>query len=126
MTMWISATTYGIESIIFVYTNGASLTVTFQRHHGVTQYHLPRSATMVAKFPSYSGSAQIVYGAYRLINRYPRPFCAALGGISSLAVPRSSIGVTCPDIITQGVRAARRDTPCDAGQGGWCPRSRTP
>ncbi|MGC2635154.1 MAG: hypothetical protein WA215_13215 [Candidatus Cybelea sp.] len=71
MTMWISATTYGIESIIFVYTNGASLTVTFQRHHGVTQYHLPRSATMVAKFPSYSGSAQIVYGAYRLNQPIP-------------------------------------------------------
>ncbi|MGA2760679.1 MAG: hypothetical protein ABSF08_10220, partial [Candidatus Cybelea sp.] len=51
MTMWISATTYGIESIIFSYTNGAALTVTFQRHHGVTQYHLPHSATIVAKFP---------------------------------------------------------------------------
>jgi outer membrane lipoprotein-sorting protein len=71
MTMWISATTYGIESIIFSYTNGASLTVTFERHHGVTQYHLPRSATVVAKFPSYSGNARIVYGDYRLNQPIP-------------------------------------------------------
>jgi hypothetical protein len=71
MTMWISATTYGIESIIFSYTNGASLTVAFQRHHGVTQYHLPRSATVVAKFPSYSGNARIVYGDYRLNQPIP-------------------------------------------------------
>jgi outer membrane lipoprotein-sorting protein len=71
MTMWISATTYGIESIIFSYTNGASLTITFQRRHGATQYHLPRSATIVAKFPSYSGNAQIVYGDYRLNQPIP-------------------------------------------------------
>ena len=71
MTMWISATTYAIESIIFSYTNGASLTVAFQRHHGVTQYHLPRSATVVAKFPSYSGNARIVYGDYRLNEPIP-------------------------------------------------------
>jgi len=71
MTMWISATTYGIESIIFSYTNGASLTVTFQRRHGVTQYHLPRGATIVAKFPSYSGNAQIVYGDYLLNQPIP-------------------------------------------------------
>ena len=71
MTMWISATSYGIESIIFSYTNGASLTVTFQRRHGVTQYHLARGATIVAKFPSYSGNAQIVYGDYRLNQPIP-------------------------------------------------------
>ena len=71
MTMWISATTYGIESIIFSYANGASLTITFQRRHGATQYHLPRSATIVAKFPSYSGNAQIVYGDYRLNQPIP-------------------------------------------------------
>ncbi len=77
MTMWISATTYGIESIIFSYTNGASLTVAFQRHHGITQYHLPRSATVVAKFPSYSGNAQIVYGDYRLNQPIPATVFAA-------------------------------------------------
>jgi hypothetical protein len=71
MTMWISATTYGIESSIFSYTNGASLTVAFQRHHGATQYHLPRSATVVAEFPSYSGNAQIVYGDYLLNQPVP-------------------------------------------------------
>jgi hypothetical protein len=71
MAMWISATTYGIESIIFSYTNRASLMITFQRRHGVTQYHLPRSATIVAKFPSYSGNAQIVYGDYGLNQPIP-------------------------------------------------------
>jgi hypothetical protein len=71
MTMWISVTTYGIESIIFSYTNGASLTVAFQRHHGLTQYHLSRSATIVAKFPSYSGNARIVYGDYLLNQPIP-------------------------------------------------------
>lgn len=71
MTMWISATTYGIESIIFAYTNGASLTITFQHHHGVSPYHLPRSATVVAKFPSYSGNAQIAYGDYSLNQPIP-------------------------------------------------------
>jgi outer membrane lipoprotein-sorting protein len=71
MTMWISATTYAIESIIFSYTNGATLTVEFQRHHGATQYHLPRSATVVAKFPSYSGNARIVYGDYQLNQPIP-------------------------------------------------------
>ncbi len=77
MTMWISATTFGIESIIFSYTNGASLTVAFQRHPGVTQFHLPRSATVVAKFPSYSGNAQIVYGDYRLNQPIPATVFAA-------------------------------------------------
>lgn len=71
MTMWISATTYAIESIIFAYTNGASLTVAFQRHHGVSQFHLARSATVVAKFPSYSGNARIVYGEYQLNQPIP-------------------------------------------------------
>jgi outer membrane lipoprotein-sorting protein len=77
MTMWISATTYGIESIIFSYSNGASLTVAFQRHHGATQYHLPLSATVVAKFPSYSGNARIVYGDYGLNQPIPATVFAA-------------------------------------------------
>jgi len=77
MTMWISATTYGIESIVFSYTNGASLTVAFQRHHGATQYHLARTATVVAKFPSYSGNARIVYGDYLLNQPIPATVFAA-------------------------------------------------
>lgn len=71
ITVWISATTYAIESIIFSYSNGASLTVAFQRHGGITQYHLPRSATVNAKFPSYSGNARIVYGDYLLNQPIP-------------------------------------------------------
>jgi hypothetical protein len=66
VTMWVSSTTYAIESMSFSYTNGATLAVTFQRHPGVTQFHLPRSAAVVAKFPGYSGNARIVYGDYQL------------------------------------------------------------
>ena len=77
MTMSISATTYGIESIIFSYTNGATLTVAFLRQHGATQYHLPRSATVVAKFPSYNGNARIVYGDYHLNQPLPAMVFAA-------------------------------------------------
>jgi outer membrane lipoprotein-sorting protein len=71
MTMWVSATTYAIESIDFAYTNGASLVVTFFHLHGISQYHLPRRATVVAKFPSYSGTATITYGAYQLNQPIP-------------------------------------------------------
>lgn len=66
MTMWVSATTYAVESVTFAYTNGATLAVTFTHHAGVTQYHLPRSATVTAKFPGYSGNATITYGSYQL------------------------------------------------------------
>lgn len=62
MTMWVSATTYAIESITFNYTNGATLTLAYQRHPGESAYRLPRSATVTAHFPGYSGSAKIVYG----------------------------------------------------------------
>jgi outer membrane lipoprotein-sorting protein len=71
MTISFSSTTYGIESVAFAYTNGASLVIDFHRHHGVTQYHLPRSATVVAKFPSYSGNATITYGDYQLNQPIP-------------------------------------------------------
>jgi outer membrane lipoprotein-sorting protein len=71
VTMWISATTYAIESMTFSYTNGASLVVAYQRHPGVSQYHLPRSATVSAKFPAYSGSAHITYGDYQLNQPIP-------------------------------------------------------
>jgi outer membrane lipoprotein-sorting protein len=66
MTMWVSATTYAIESITFSYTNGATLQVAFLHHHGISSYHLPRSATLVARFPGYSGNATITYGDYQL------------------------------------------------------------
>ncbi|MGA7355220.1 MAG: hypothetical protein WA431_10385 [Candidatus Cybelea sp.] len=71
MTMWVSATTYAIESVTFSYTNGATLAVTFHRKPGETQYHLPRSATVSAHFPGYSGNATITYGAYQLNQPIP-------------------------------------------------------
>ena len=71
MTMWVSATTYAIESINFVYVNGATLQVMFSHHRGVPPYHLPRFATVTAKFPAYSGIATITYGAYRLNQSIP-------------------------------------------------------
>lgn len=71
MTMWISATTYVIESITFTYTNGATLVVTFLHHPGVTQYRLPRTATVAAHFPQYSGNATITYGTYRINESIP-------------------------------------------------------
>jgi hypothetical protein len=71
MTMWVSATTYAIESIVFTYTNGATLSVTFAHHQGISQYHLPRRATIVARFPSYSGDATITYGSYVLNQPIP-------------------------------------------------------
>lgn len=71
ITMWVSAKTYAIESVGFSYTNGATLTVTFIHLHGISQYHLPRKATVVAHFPSYSGSATITYGTYQLNQPIP-------------------------------------------------------
>lgn len=71
MTVAFSDKTYGIESVVFAYTNGATLDITFSRHHGISQYHLPRSATVVAKFPSYSGNATITYGDYQLNQPIP-------------------------------------------------------
>jgi outer membrane lipoprotein-sorting protein len=71
MTMWVSARTYAVESVIFSYNNGATLTITFVHHPGLTQYHLPRSATVVAKFPGYSGNATITYGTYQLNQPIP-------------------------------------------------------
>ncbi len=71
MTMSVSATTYVIESITFAYTNGASLVVTFLHHTGISQYRLARSATVVARFPGYSGNATITYGNYQLNQPIP-------------------------------------------------------
>jgi outer membrane lipoprotein-sorting protein len=71
MTMLVSARSYGVESIVFSYTNGATLSVTFTRHQGISQYHLPRRATIVAKFPSYNGNATIDYGNYQINQPIP-------------------------------------------------------
>jgi len=71
MTMWVSATSYVIESVSFAYTNGAALQVSFAHHKGISQYHLPRAATIVAKFPGYSGNATITYGDYQLNGPIP-------------------------------------------------------
>lgn len=71
MTVSFSDKTYGIESVAFTYSNGATLDITFTRHHGISQYHLPRSATVVAKFPGYSGNATITYGDYQLNQPIP-------------------------------------------------------
>lgn len=71
MTMRVSDRTYAIESIDFSYANGATLLVTFVHSHGVSQYHLARRATVVAHFPSYSGTATITYGNYVLNQPIP-------------------------------------------------------
>lgn len=71
MMISFSSTTYAIESVTFDYTNGATLVIDFHRHRGLTQYHLPRSATVVAHFPSYSGNATIAYGDYQLNQPLP-------------------------------------------------------
>lgn len=71
MTMYVSATTYVIEGVTFAYTNGATLQVTFEHHHGISQYHLARSAKVIAKFPAYSGYANIVYGEYAINQPIP-------------------------------------------------------
>jgi hypothetical protein len=71
MKMWVSAKTYAIESILFSYTSGATLQVTFAHRRGISQYHLPRQATVAAHFPQYSGNATITYGSYTLNQPIP-------------------------------------------------------
>jgi hypothetical protein len=71
ITLRVSATTYVIESVTFNYTNGATLSLAYQRHPGESEYHLPRTATVSAHFPGYSGAAKIVYGAYILNQPIP-------------------------------------------------------
>jgi len=66
VTISVSATTYAVESITFAYTNGAKLAITLQHHRGLTQYHLPRSTTLTATFPAYSGDATLTYGDYQV------------------------------------------------------------
>lgn len=66
MKMSINGTTWAIEEIVFAYTNGATLQVNFAHEKGATQYHLARTVTVAAKFPSYKGNATITYGEYVL------------------------------------------------------------
>lgn len=66
MKMSINATTWAIEEITFSYTNGATLQVNFTHEKGTTQYHLARTVTVAAKFPTYKGNATITYGEYVL------------------------------------------------------------
>lgn len=64
ITMWISSKTFVVATVAFAYQNGSSLTLDFS-HHGPSPYHLPTSIAVNAKFPSYSGSAEIAYGQYQ-------------------------------------------------------------
>lgn len=65
VTMWVAVKTFALETVAFSYVNGSSLDLDFS-HHGASPYHLPTHVTVNAKFPSYSGSAQIIYGTYQI------------------------------------------------------------
>ncbi len=64
ITMWVAVKTFAVETVAFAYQNGSALSLDFS-HHGPSPYHLPTRIAVNAKFPSYSGSAQIVYGTYQ-------------------------------------------------------------
>jgi len=64
MTMFVNVKTYAIEAVNFAYNNGASLVVSLS-HHGLSPFHQATSATVDARFPGYTGSAQIFYGTYK-------------------------------------------------------------
>jgi hypothetical protein len=64
VTMWVAAKTFAVESVAFAYQNGSTLDLEFS-HHGRSPYHLPTRITVNAKFPSYGGSAQLLYGTYQ-------------------------------------------------------------
>jgi outer membrane lipoprotein-sorting protein len=63
VTMLVNAKTFAIESVLFSYNNGATLNLDLS-HRGLSPYHLPTSATVGARFPQYSGNADITYGTY--------------------------------------------------------------
>lgn len=63
VTMWVSVKTFALETVSFSYRNGSSLDLDFS-HHGKSPYHLPTRISVNAKFPSYAGSAQVIYGSY--------------------------------------------------------------
>jgi hypothetical protein len=64
-TMLVGTKSNAIESVVFSYQNGATLDVEFAHHHA-HPYHLPTSASVVAHFPQYSGTAVIQYGIYQV------------------------------------------------------------
>ncbi|MBV8491651.1 MAG: hypothetical protein JO199_14085, partial [Candidatus Eremiobacteraeota bacterium] len=70
VTMRVSTKTYAIETVRVDYNNGAMLTLAFSRH-AASRYHLPIRATVQARFPSYSGNADITYGTYTLNQPVP-------------------------------------------------------
>jgi outer membrane lipoprotein-sorting protein len=65
VTMWVNSETYAIEAVDFAYVNGSALGLELS-HHGLSPYHLPTSIAVAARFPGYTGQAQITYGTYRL------------------------------------------------------------
>lgn len=65
VTMWVAVKTFALETVSFSYQNGSSLNLDFS-HHGPSPDHLPTRITVNAKFPSYTGSAQIIYGTYQI------------------------------------------------------------
>lgn len=63
VSMFVTVKTFALQTVVFSYQNGSSLDLDFS-HHGLSPYHLPTRITVNAKFPSYSGSAQLTYGTY--------------------------------------------------------------
>ena len=64
VTMYVSAKSFAVETVVFAYQNGSALDLEFS-HHGRSPYHLPTRINVSAKFPSYGGTAQIQYGNYQ-------------------------------------------------------------
>jgi hypothetical protein len=62
VTMLVDASTYALDSIAYAYKNGSNLG--FQLQHGANPYRLPTGAAVSAHFPSYRGTATVVYGNY--------------------------------------------------------------
>jgi hypothetical protein len=62
VTMLVNASTYALDAITYAYKNGSNLG--FQLQHGGNPYRLPIGAAVSAHFPSYRGTANVVYGAY--------------------------------------------------------------
>jgi hypothetical protein len=81
ITMLVAAKTFVVETVTFSYQNGSVLTLDFS-HHGPSPYHLPTSIAVTAKFPSYSGSARLVYGTYETNVAIPASAFAQPGGSS--------------------------------------------
>lgn len=62
VTMLVNSSTYALDAISYAYKNGSNLG--FQLQHGGNPYRLPTGAAVSAHFPSYRGTANVVYGAY--------------------------------------------------------------